>query len=357
MRVAVWTGSPGALDLMEIGTPDPGPGEAVLRVRLCTVCASDRHTFHGRRQGPAPAVLGHEIVGEVASVGPGAAPKALGGHTVAEGDRVLLGLLVSCGACFFCARHLPQKCERLFKYGHERLDAARGAEGGLAEEVLVRSGSALAHLHPDVSDAAAAPAGCAGATAACAVRRARPFAGEVAVVTGCGMLGLWTTALLARIGVEVLAVDPDPARLEAARRMGAVVCADGADPAAAGEFVRDATEGRGADLTIETSGHGAAVERCLADLRTGGRAVLVGSVHGAQPVPLDPSAVVRGTYRIEGVHNYARRDLRAALDLLGEPATRDTLAALVAPALPLERAGEVLADPAPGGPPRLAISP
>src|SRR5215472_9618393 len=93
--------------------PALGPGEVLVRVGLCSLCSSDLHTYAGRRVTPLPTVLGHEMLGVVEDAGtaPGLALKA--------GDRIVWSIAASCGRCFFCRDGLPQKCSRLFKYGHE----------------------------------------------------------------------------------------------------------------------------------------------------------------------------------------------------------------------------------------------
>jgi alcohol dehydrogenase len=112
IRTAVFDGPGRPFRFEAVPRPRPGRGEALVGVRLCTVCGSDLHTFAGRRPGPAPCVLGHEIVGEVEEVGEGFADAA--GEPVRPGERVVVGVAATCRARYIRARGLPLKCEPLF---------------------------------------------------------------------------------------------------------------------------------------------------------------------------------------------------------------------------------------------------
>ncbi len=119
---AVFTQSNHPLELRQLSIPDSlASGELLVKVDCCTVCGSDLHTHTGRRPGPTPCVLGHEIVGTVASLGPHP-PSDLRGHGVAIGDRVIWSVAVACHQCRNCRRGLPQKCQSLRKYGHNKIE-------------------------------------------------------------------------------------------------------------------------------------------------------------------------------------------------------------------------------------------
>src|SRR5262245_2931038 len=121
-RVVLFHGPGQPLEMVTHPVPEPAGGEVLVRISCCTLCGSDLHTHAGRRSGPVPAVLGHEITGRIEAFGPDAPRTDITGAALAVGDRITWSLVVSCGDCFFCRGDLPQKCERLFKYGHERAD-------------------------------------------------------------------------------------------------------------------------------------------------------------------------------------------------------------------------------------------
>src|SRR6476660_9543883 len=122
---AIFVGHVHPLELREFPVPKPAAGETIVTITCSTICGSDVHTWHGRRNEPTPCVLGHEIVGRIAAFGPSAPRSDLRGMPLREGDRITWTLAASCGECFFCRRGLPQKCESLFKYGHSSIAPGR----------------------------------------------------------------------------------------------------------------------------------------------------------------------------------------------------------------------------------------
>jgi alcohol dehydrogenase len=349
IRAAVFDGPGRPFRFEAVPRPRPGPGEALVRVRLCTVCGSDLHTFAGRRPGPTPCVLGHEIVGEVDEVGEGFADAT--GEPVRPGERVGVGVAASCGGCFFCARGLPQKCESLFKYGHEPVAAGRGPSGGLTTHCHLLGGSAVVRVPDGLPDEVAAPAGCATATVAAALATVRPQG--CGVVLGLGMLGLTACAMAAAAGATaVVACDVDDTRLSLARRFGATHAVKPAEAVAA---AKDLTAGRGADVALELSGSPSAAALSLDVLRTGGTAVWVGAVLPTDPVAVRPEAVVRRCLSVVGVHNYAPWHLRTAIDFLAHNHARFPFAELVARTFSLDEADAALAFAGSARPVRVAV--
>src|SRR5215469_2038422 len=162
-----FAGADRPLALQRFSVPDPGAGEVLVRVIGCTLCGSDLHTFAGRRSAVTPCILGHEILGRVEAVGPAPPPSAMRGP-LRLGERVTWSVAASCGACFYCNRRLPQKCERLVKYGHEPIRPGRELTGGLAEYCLLVLGTAIVPVPDRLSDETACPANCATATTAAA---------------------------------------------------------------------------------------------------------------------------------------------------------------------------------------------
>ena len=315
-QAAVFAGPERPMESTAFALPRLGPGELLTRVTCCTLCGSDLHTYQGRRSTPVPTILGHEILGVVAAMGPGEALRDLEGRTLETGDRITWSIMASCGECFFCRDGIPQKCERLFKYGHEKVSLGHPLSGGLAEYCHLARGTALMRVPDALPDEAACPVNCATATVAGAMRVGAMRAGETVLVQGAGMLGLTACALARSRGArEVVVSDVDGARLELARRFGATRCALAGDLARA---VEEATNGRGVDLAIEVSGAATAMEAGLELLRIGGRCVFVGAVFPGPAISVSPEAVVRRLLSIRGLHNYAPEDLRAAVTFLAK---------------------------------------
>ncbi|GAB2476553.1 alcohol dehydrogenase catalytic domain-containing protein [Promicromonospora xylanilytica] len=353
-QVALWEGGD-AVRLVDVPLPAPGPGEVLVRIRLTTVCGSDRHTVSGRRAAPVPSVLGHEAVGDVVATGPDdtthdETTRNADARRLVPGDRVVWGVTVACGACDRCAAGRSAKCRSVRKVGHEGFASAWPLSGTYARHILLPAGAAVVRVPAGLPDELASPAGCATATVMATLEAAGPLAGRRVLVSGAGMLGITAVAAARAAGAaQVLVTDPDRERLDLALRFGATSAhdVDGPDGAAPLGPV---------DVAIELSGASPAVTRCLDSLDVGGRLVLAGSVAPAAPVPLDAERVVRGWLTVTGVHNYEPRHLDAGLELLAR--TRDTVPwhELVSPAVGLSQVGSLLTGPA-GTAPRAAVVP
>ena len=272
----------GALAVAEVPTPQPGPGEVLVRVRACGICGTDLKIVGGAYRGtwpPAlPFIIGHEWAGEVALLGEGTERSGL-----AVGDRVVAENHTGCGACPMCRAGRYNLCERVrepgFKlYGHT-------APGALAE-YAVRPAVALHKVPAHVSDVAAALVN-QGALTVHAARRTRLSAGASAAVYGPGLLGLLMLQVARAAGATTVVMVGRGARLATAGELGATHLVDysAGDPVAG---VRAATGGRGADVVFDCSGNPAAVGQLLRSARRGGAVALLGLAGGATAeLPVD----------------------------------------------------------------------
>lgn len=339
-----------------LARPALASGEVLVEVLCCTLCGGDLHACTGRRPTPLPTVLGHEIVGRVSELGPGLPMLDGFGRPLREGQRVTWALSTSCGRCSLCRRGLPQKCERLVKYGHEPLREGHELLGGLADSCQLVEGTFVVPLPEDLDAAVACTASCAGATVACGLRLAEGCRDEVVLVHGVGAVGLYACAMAARAGARaVVAVDVDAARLELASAFGAshtVLSGDGS----LRETVAGLSDGRGADTAFEASGSTEAIQEQLSLLATGGVQLLVGSVFPAPSVALDPELVVRRLLTLRGVHNYGPRDLLAAHEFLAASPSLP-FERLIGDRLPLDQANVGIERALAGSAPRVAIYP
>ncbi len=318
-RAALFDRHGDAFRMSRFLVPRPEAGEVLVRVTCSTICGSDVHTWAGRREEPSPCVLGHEIVGFIDAMGDGPPLFDLRGAPLRVGDRVTWTLMASCGACFFCRHDLPQKCERLVKYGHTKALPGRELSGGFADYCLLKPGTGIIRVPDALPDSLAAPANCAVATVAACCRVAGPLDGAVVAVIGCGVLGVIACAMARSLGAaEVIACDVAPQREAAAHSFGA---GHFTTPDGLGPLARDLSAGRGADVVIELSGASPAVALAIEALRVGGTAVIAGTTTPCEPVALDPHQLMRRMLTIRGLHNYAPCDLVAAMDFLESHAT------------------------------------
>jgi len=333
-------------ELVEYPLRPPGPGAVLVRVRLSTVCGSDVHAWTGRRSLPTPAILGHEIVGDIEALGPDA-PRDLLDRVLTPGQRVTWTEYIACGHCVPCVQlALPQKCEKGRKYGHESAEEPPHLLGGFAQYCYLLPGTGIALVPPELTDAEAAPVNCGIATMVAVTEAAAIVPGDTVVVFGAGLLGLYGVAMARAQGAaHVIAIDAVPARRTQARRFGAHAthAPEEIGTNALGATLHDYSRWGGADVVIETAGAAAVLADGLRLLRPGGRLVTAGLVVPGSLATFDASEIVRRCATIRGVHNYAPRHLVAALDFVREHHHRLPLADLVDMQVPLADVDAALA--------------
>ncbi|MFI9105474.1 S-(hydroxymethyl)mycothiol dehydrogenase [Streptomyces fildesensis] len=264
-----------SVELETIVVPDPGPGEAVVKIRSCGVCHTDLHYREGGINDAFPFLLGHEAAGTVESVGEGVTE-------VAPGDFVVLNWRAVCGRCRACRRGRPWYCfdthnakQRMTLTDGTELSPALGI-GAFAEKTLVAAGQCT-KVDPAASPAAAGLLGCgvmAGIGAA--INTGRVGRGDSVAVIGCGGVGMAAVAGSALAGAAVvIAVDLDDRKLEIARRLGAThtVNSRSQEPV---EAIRALTGGHGADIVIEAVGRPETYKQAFYARDLAGTVVLVG---------------------------------------------------------------------------------
>jgi S-(hydroxymethyl)mycothiol dehydrogenase len=261
--------------LTTIVVPDPGPGEALVRVQACGVCHTDLHYREGGIGEDFPYLLGHEAAGVVESVGAGVTG-------LAAGDFVILNWRAVCGQCRACRRGRPWYCfathnatQKMTLTDGTVLSAALGI-GAFAEKTLVAAGQCT-KVNPDVPPAVAGLLGCgvmAGLGAA--INTGAVSRGDSVAVIGCGGVGDAAVVGARLAGARrIIAVDVDDRKLEWARGVGAThtVNSRESDPV---EAIRELTEGNGADVVIEAVGRPETYKQAFYARDLAGTVVLVG---------------------------------------------------------------------------------
>lgn len=294
-------------------------GEALVRVRMSTICRSDIHSYQGHRPNPCPGILGHEIIGVIEELG-SEVRQDLRGDPLAVGDRVTWTEYFQSGESYYRDVHdLPQKAEGVRKYGHDLADEDPHFLGGFAELCYIQPGTGILKLPDALSDAEATPLNCGIATMIAVVEAAEVRPGGAVVVQGLGLLGLYGCAIAKARGANtVIGLDTVPERLAMARRFGADHVLDISDLSGDAQVaaVRALCPPDGADAALEVCGVPAAVTAGLRMLRIGGSYVIAGLVSPGAEVTFDAHDLLRRMITLRGVHNYHPRHLIEALDFV-----------------------------------------
>ncbi|MCY3579715.1 MAG: S-(hydroxymethyl)mycothiol dehydrogenase [bacterium] len=261
--------------LEEIVIPDPGPGEAVVRIQACGVCHTDLHYREGGINDEFPFFLGHEAAGIVDQVGPGVTE-------VEVGDFVILNWRAVCGQCRSCLRGRPNICfsthnarQKMTLTDGTELSAALGI-GAFAEATLVAAGQCT-KVDPAASPVAAGLLGCgvmAGIGSAMNTGGVGP--GDSVAVFGCGGVGDGAIAGAKLAGATtIIGVDIDDRKLEWASEFGATHTINSADQDPV-HAIKKITGGNGVDVAIEAIGLPEVYQQAFKARDLAGTVVLVG---------------------------------------------------------------------------------
>ncbi len=287
-----------ALELAVSETPQPKSTEVLLRVKACGVCHSDIHFWRGGydlgggkwlslqdRGIKLPLVMGHEPVGEVVALG----PEATG---VSVGDTRLVFPWVGCGKCNRCLEGNENDCNNMRSIGVF-------SPGAYADHVMVPHPRYLLDIL-GIPEANACTLACAGVTAYSALTKTLPLSAEdKVVVIGAGGLGL-TGIGIARsyLDHELIAVDIEEKKLEAARKAGATYVVNSRSVDAVKE-IREITGG-GAGAVVDFVGSSATAQLGIDALRKGGKHITIGLYGGdifrSLPLLALRHLTIRGSY-------------------------------------------------------------
>jgi S-(hydroxymethyl)mycothiol dehydrogenase len=274
--------------VVTINVPDPGPGEAVVKVQACGVCHTDLHYREGGINDDFPFLLGHEAAGVVEAVGAGV-------ENVAPGDFVILNWRAVCGNCRACDRGEPWYCFATFN-ADQKMTLADGdgagtpltpalGIGAFADKTLVHAGQCT-KVDPSADPAAVGLLGCgvmAGIGAA--INTGQVSRGQSVAVIGCGGVGA-AAVMGARLAgaAKIVAVDIDDKKLAWAKEMGAThtVNSKETDPV---EAVQQLTDGFGADVVIDAVGRPETWKQAFYARDLAGTVVLVGVPTPEMKVP------------------------------------------------------------------------
>lgn len=303
MQAVVYDAIGATPEVRDVPTPRAADGGVVVRVHATGLCRSDWHAWAGHDDIALPHVPGHELAGVIAEVGAGVEKWAVG-------DRVTVPFVCGCGRCEWCLRGEAQVCPDQQQPGFTHW-------GSFGEYVALHAADTNLVAIPDsVSFGAAASLGCRFATAYRGlVGRAGVAPGEWVTVIGAGGVGLSAVMIAKAVGAHVVAVDRNPAALDASRSLGAdhVLEADGRDiPTAVHELT-----GGGSHVAVDAVGSEQTCSDAIHSLRRRGRHVQIGLLPPVEGHPRVPMArVIAWELDVLGSHGMAAVDYPQMLALI-----------------------------------------
>ena len=291
MRATVFQGM-NQFEVQEVARPRAGPGEAVIRVTLTTICGTDLHIVRGEYPVKPGLVIGHEPVGVIEELGSGVT-----GYVI--GERVLVGAITPCGQCHACLSGHQAQCGH--GSGYEAIGGWRFGNtinGAQAEYLLVPYAQAnLTKIPNELSDEQVVLLADIASTGFSGAESGGVRIGDAVAVFAQGPIGLCATVGAKLMGAAlIIGVDGDDTRLHMAKRMGADVVLDYRNTDVVAEIKR--LTGGGADVTIEALGTQATFENALRSLRPGGTLSSLGVYSGKVQIPYDAFAAGIGDHRI-----------------------------------------------------------
>ena len=318
-RAAVYDEPNKPFEMREYPLRDVKTNEVRVRITMSTICRSDIHSWEGRRPNPCPGILGHEIIGVIDQLGANM-KHDMRGDELAIGDRITWTEYFHYGDSYYRDIHnMPQKSFGVRKYGHDLVEDDPHFIGGFAEYCYVVPGTWILKLPDCISDEEATPINCGVATMVSVIEATKIELGDVVVIQGLGLLGLYGCAMAKVRGARlVIGLDTVPDRLAAAKRFGADITinvSDRSDDDVARE-VRALAPPDGVDAVIEVCGNPIVLPLGLKLLRVGGRYTLGGIVTPEANVTLDANMFVKKWITLRGIHNYHPRHLIQALDFV-----------------------------------------
>ena len=286
------------LEMREYPNPEPQGTEVLVKVTACGVCHTDVHVWHGyfdlgdgeqvtlaSRGVELPFTMGHEVIGQIAALGPDATGASVG-------DRRIVFPWIGCGECVACQRGWEVQCESPNPIGTRR-------PGGYSDHVLVPHGRYLVD-YGDVPEALACTYACSGLTVYSALKKVTHLqAGDALLVIGAGGVGLNVVNIAPAVTeAKIIVADIDVEKRQAALDAGAAHVVDNGRDDAVAEVVE--LSGGGAWASIDFVGRPETAQFGFSSLRRSGTHVSVGLYGGKWPIslPLLPlrNHILHGSY-------------------------------------------------------------
>jgi alcohol dehydrogenase, propanol-preferring len=325
MKAAMFHKGEKYLRMEEVPTPEPGPGEVLIKVAACGVCHTDLHYLdHGTPTFVEPPfILGHEISGTVSALGEGA-------KGFNEGDPVIIPAVLTCGQCPACRVGRENICYKMRMLGNHM-------NGGYAEYVVVPTKDLIpvpAHLPladcSIIADALSTPYHAV-------VNRGEVQPGDVVAVFGCGGVGINVVQFAALAGAKVIAVDLQDEKLEMAKKLGAAEVFNAKEEKLT-KLIRKKVGG--CDISFEAIGKPSVMLQAMSVINPGGRFVMVG--YSPHDVALPAGRIMFREMEIRGSLGCRPVDYHRIVSLVDQG--RIQLDALISNRYPLDQINRAFDD-------------
>lgn len=325
MRAMVLDEWGGPMTEQERPTPQPGPGEALMKVRAAGVGLTLAHMRRGLFGGSTPRIMGHELAGDIVALGAGV-------QSLRLGDRVGVYFYLNCGVCKWCRGGRETLCENWDGFVGVHID------GGWAEYVSLPAGNFLV-LPQGLDYEAAAIAADAVCTPwhACKERAQIKPLDDVLIIGAGGGVGIHGVQMATHFGGRVIAVDVSEEKLKLCRQWGAAEVIDATQEDVT-EAVMRITDGKGVDAAIDFNGSPDTFQAAIASTGRGGRAVLIGAKPGEVTFP--HTQLITEEKIITGSRYSTRKELAETFELMA----RGAITAVIGRRLPFTEVESIFED-------------
>mgnify|MGYP006280490139 CR=1 FL=1 len=300
MRAGIITGER-RLEFLDFADEGPQAGAVRIDISLCGICGTEVASYRNGIPHSA-SVCGHEWVGVVSELGAGVTSREVG-------ERVVIAVAPACGSCAECIAGLGDYC-RVVNAMARGKDPLAPMHGGFASSVCVAADRVVV-AHPELSDEQAAVVEPA-AVAFHGVRRSGIELGDLVLVQGAGPIGLLAAQCARAAGAgRVIIVEPSTFRREVAHDLGVDIAVE---PSQAQEVVMDLSNGRGADVVIESAGAAPLLQVAIDSARQGGTVMLLSYISGQTPV--NAARIMAKEVTIRSAVAYSHDDFARTMSLI-----------------------------------------
>ena len=306
MKAAVLR-APQVLEVGDIETPEAGPGELILSVRAATVCGTDLRILSGKKTKGVrfPSIIGHEFAGVVVQTGSGVT-------AFKNGDRVCMDPVIPCRACSYCKAGLENVCLNRQAMGYE-------FDGGFAEFVRIPALALTSGNVFKMPNGMSFEAAALSEPLACCIngqKNAQVGLGDSVLIMGAGPIGLMHAALAKAAGArQVIISEPNASRRQAALERGVNHACDPMKESLL-DFVKQRTDGLGADVVILAIGVPALANEALSIVRKGGRVNLFAGFSQGDMSSIDVNLIHYNEITVTGASALTRQGYELALHML-----------------------------------------